>query len=179
MYRWLRMMIDHRETRQKEKQRKKALDRYGWESKCPGCARLMHADGTVVRFRDTGRHWHYLCQCGTVIHYLLLMFPTIVGYGRWRLGTKSPGAPGGNLNGQWYPLRLEKGEVLYHYALTNLHYVYSPRDQKMITLMSNQIPWFSRGINIISLDIGDAVTHGGVDWLFDGIKFVIHNAHLK
>jgi len=179
MYRWLRMMIDRHEARQAKKQRKEALDRYGWETKCPGCERPMHADDTVVRFRDTDYHWHYLCQCGTVIHYLLMMFPTKVGYGRWRCGLNAPGTPGGNLNGQWYPLRLEQGEPLYHYAPTDLHYVYSPHDKKMITLLTDQIPWSNRGFNIISLAIGTTVTHDGVDWWFDGVKFVVRNTHLE
>lgn len=177
MYRWMRKLIEDHEVRQKEKERREALDRYGWEAKCPGCHRPMHADDTVVRFRDTNNHWHYLCRCGTVTHYLLVMFPVMVGYGRWRCGVHSPGTPGGNLNGQWYPNRLLNGEPLYHYAPTDLYYVYSEKDHKLVALMVDQIPWFNGRVNITSLEIGSVVTHNNTHWVFDGIRFVIQPTH--
>lgn len=42
----------------------KALNKHGFDVKCPGCNSWMNTDKTAIAVVETEEHWHYLCKCG-------------------------------------------------------------------------------------------------------------------
>lgn len=176
MYQFIRRVLDKHRI---QKRQENALRDYGWEATCPGCRQLLHTEDRVINFRDTRHHWHYMCQCGMVMHYILTIIPVMIGYGRYRLGTAYPGTDGGNLNGIWYPIRLLENEPLYSFPATGLSYVFSEKEQTMVPLLPNQLPQVNPQTRCITLTVGMEVVHGDKDWVFDGIRFVQQSPYVK
>ena len=67
----------------------KALEKYGWDGRCPKCECFIHGDGCAKVEAVTTWHWIYRCDCGEQSAWFVgMLFPVYDngkrGYPDWK-----------------------------------------------------------------------------------------------
>lgn len=94
----------------------------------------------IKRYRQTHQLDHYLCQCGTVSHWIFTLVMSCVGYGRYRLGS---GPKGCSVFKGFVPHRLIERDLLWISPSTNMAFLF---DRGYLTVWKmDELPFIPGG----------------------------------
>lgn len=135
---------------------------------CHGCNKRMNDNHPPLRHRASRHLDHYLCECGTVSHWLMTIVMVCVGHGRYRrVNVKQQSS----CMGEFVPNRILPDDTLWLNPQTSTAYFFE--HGVLVRFNLNELPrGFNNKYQFSLIDKGHNIKVGGRCLTFDGITFV-------